>query len=136
MKLAISNATGVPIYEQLKRQIKAAILSGELQEGEALPSLRTVARDLRISVLTATRAYTELEQEGFVTNVQGKGCYVLGQSSALLREQLLLKIEESLAAAITAAQQAGLSPGELHGLMDILLHEEHQGESKDERIGT
>lgn len=128
MKLAISNATGTPIYEQLKRQIKAAILSGELREGEALPSLRTVARELRISVLTATRAYSELEREGFVANVQGKGCYVQGRDNSLLLEQLLRRAEESLSEAIGAARHAGLSAGELHAMLDILLQEEHQGD--------
>ena len=128
MKLAISNATSVPIYEQLKRQIKAAILAGELRGGEALPSLRTVARELRISVLTATRAYTELEQEGFVANVQGKGCYVREQDSALLREQFLRRAEEGLTEAIAASRQAGFSEQELHGMLDILLNQEHQGE--------
>ena len=73
MKLIISNVSGVPIYEQIKQQIKAAILSGELQAEETLPSLRTLAKDLKISVLTVTKAYTELEQEGFVKNVQGRG---------------------------------------------------------------
>ena len=76
MKLILSNTSGVPIYEQLKKQIQEEILAGRLREGEALPSLRQLAKDLRISVLTVTRAYSELEQEGFVTNVQGKGCYV------------------------------------------------------------
>ncbi len=128
MKLAISNATGAPIYAQLKRQIQAAILSGELEEGAVLPSLRTVARELRISVLTVTRAYTELEQEGLVANVQGKGCYVRGRNSALLREQLLRRAEAGLTEAIAAAGVAGLSPKELHNLLDILLQEEHQGE--------
>ena len=80
MKLVLSNASGVPIYEQIKQQIKAAILAGELREGEALPSLRSLAKDLKISVLTVTRAYTELEQEGFVQNVQGRGCFALGLS--------------------------------------------------------
>ena len=74
MKLIISNVSGIPIYEQIKQQIKAAILSGELQAEETLPSLRTLAKDLKISVLTVTKAYTELEQEGFVKNVQGRGC--------------------------------------------------------------
>lgn len=128
MKLAISNATGVPIYEQLKGQIKAAILSGELREGEALPSLRTVARELRISVLTATRAYTELEREGFVANVQGKGCYVQGQSSGLLREHLLRGAEAGLAEAIVMARQAGLCAEDIHAMLDILLKEAHQGD--------
>ena len=89
MKIIISNTSGIPIYEQIKEQIKSAILSGEIEENEMLPSLRQLARDLKISVLTTTRAYTELEQEGFVTNVQGKGCYVMGRGSELIREQLL-----------------------------------------------
>lgn len=127
MKLAISNATGMPIYEQLKRQVRAAILSGELREGEVLPSLRALARELRISVLTAARAYTELEREGFVVNVQGKGCYVQGKNNVLLREQLLRSIEEGLAKAIDFARQAGLSEGELHAMLDILLKETHWG---------
>ena len=96
MKLIISNISGVPIYEQIKQQVKSAIMAGELQEDEMLPSLRTLAKELRISVLTVTRAYTELEQEGFVKNVQGRGCYVLGQGSELLREQLICKIEHKI----------------------------------------
>ncbi|NCB31044.1 MAG: GntR family transcriptional regulator [Clostridia bacterium] len=128
MKLVISNVMGIPIYEQLKRQIKAAVLSGELQEGEALPSLRTVARELRISVLTTARAYTELEQEGFVVSIQGKGCYVQGRNNALLREHLVRRTEEHLAEAILTARQVGLSEKELHGLLEILLQEEHQGD--------
>ena len=87
MKLIISNVSGVPIYEQIKQQVKAAILSGELKEDEALPSLRTLAKDLKISVLTVTRAYTELEQEGFVKNVQGRGCFVMGRGSELMNSK-------------------------------------------------
>lgn len=128
MKLIISNVSGVPIYEQLKEQIKSSILSGELTEGEALPSLRTLAKELRISVLTVTRAYTELEQEGFVKNVQGRGCYVLGRGSELMREQLLRSVEDGLAAAIDAARVAGISRQELHQMLDILL-EDDNGES-------
>ena len=125
MKLILSNISGVPIYEQLKDQIKAAVLSGELKEGEALPSLRTLARELRISVLTVTRAYTELEQEGFVKNVQGRGCYVLGRGSELMRDQLLRQVEESLTKAISSARVAGLDPPELHRMLDILLEEDN-----------
>lgn len=121
MKLIISNVSGVPIYEQIKQQVKAAILSGELKEEEALPSLRTLAKDLKISVLTVTRAYTELEQEGFVKNVQGRGCFVLGSSSELMKEQLIRKVENSLTEAIKAAKIANLSNEELHHLLDILL---------------
>ena len=121
MKLIISNVSGVPIYEQIKRQVKDAILSGEVKEGEALPSLRTLAKDLKISVLTVTRAYTELEQEGFVKNVQGRGCFVLGRGSELMKEQLICKVENSLTEAIKAAKIANLSDEELHHLLDILL---------------
>ena len=121
MKLIISNVSGVPIYEQIKQQVKAAILSGELKEEEALPSLRTLAKDLKISVLTVTRAYTELEQEGFVKNVQGRGCFVLGSGSELMKEQLICKVENSLIEAIKAAKIANLSNEELHHLLDILL---------------
>ena len=121
MKLIISNVSGVPIYEQIKQQVKAAILSGELKEDEALPSLRTLAKDLKISVLTVTRAYTELEQEGFVKNVQGRGCFVMGRGSELLREQLIWKVENGLTDAIKAASIANLPKEELHRLLDILL---------------
>ena len=121
LKLIISNISGVPIYEQIKQQVKAAILSGELKEEEALPSLRTLAKDLKISVLTVTRAYTELEQEGFVKNVQGRGCFVLGSGSELMKEQLIRKVENSLTEAIKAAKIANLSNEELHHLLDILL---------------
>ena len=121
MKLIISNVSGVPIYEQIKQQVKAAILSGELKEEEALPSLRTLAKDLKISVLTVTRAYTELEQEGFVKNVQGRGCFVLGSGSELMKEQLICKVDNGLTEAIIAAKIANLSNEELHHLLDILL---------------
>ena len=121
MKLIISNVSGVPIYEQIKQQVKAAILSGELKEEEALPSLRTLAKDLKISVLTVTRAYTELEQEGFITSQVGIGTFVLGSGSELMKEQLICKVENSLTEAIKAAKIANLSNEELHHLLDILL---------------
>ena len=127
MKLIISNVSGVPIYEQIKQQVKSAILSGELQEEEALPSLRTLAKDLKISVLTVTRAYTELEQEGFVKNVQGRGCYVMGRGSELIREQLIRKVESGLTEAISAAEMANLSAQELHHLLDILMEDKTDG---------
>ncbi len=127
MKLIISNVSGVPIYEQIKQQVKSAILSGELQEEETLPSLRTLAKDLKISVLTVTRAYTELEQEGFVKNVQGRGCFVMGRGSELIREQLICKVEAGLSEAINAAQMANLSAQELHQLLDILLGDKTDG---------
>lgn len=124
MKIIISNTSGIPIYEQIKEQIKSAILSGGIEENELLPSLRQLARDLKISVLTTTRAYTELEQEGFVTNVQGKGCYVMGRGSELIREQLLREVEDNLSAAIKAAGRAGISGEELVKMLGILMEED------------
>ncbi|WP_024832909.1 GntR family transcriptional regulator [Ruminiclostridium josui] len=124
MKIIISNTSGVPIYEQIKEQIKSSILSGEIEENQLLPSLRQLARELKISVLTTTRAYTELEQEGYVTNVQGKGCYVLGRGSELIREQLLRDIEENLTAAIKSARRADVSEEELIKMLKILMEDE------------
>lgn len=124
MKIIISNASGLPIYEQIKEQIKSAILCGDIEENELLPSLRQLARDLKISVLTTTRAYNELEQEGYVTNVQGKGCYVMGRGSELIREQLLRDIEDSLAAAIKSARRADISDSELINMLSILMEAE------------
>ena len=121
MKLIISNVSGIPIYEQIKQQVRAAILSGELKEEEALPSLRTLAKDLKISVLTITRAYTELEQEGFVKNVQGRGCFVMGRGSELIKEQLICKVETNLTEAIKTARIASITNEELHHILDILL---------------
>lgn len=124
MKIIISNTSGNPIYEQIKDQIKAAILSGEIEENQLLPSLRQLARDLKISVLTTTRAYTELEQEGYVTNVQGKGCYVMGRGSELIREQLLRDIEDNLTAAIKASRRADVPAEELVSMLKILMEDE------------
>lgn len=127
MKIVISNSSGIPIYEQIKEQIKTAILGGELKEGEVLPSIRLLARDLKISVITTTRAYTDLEQEGFVTNVQGKGCYVLPTNSELVKEQLLREIEDGLQTAINAAKIAKISRNELEAIwMDLCREEEYE----------
>ena len=93
MQLYIDNHSGAPIYDQIYTQIKAAILSGQVAEGEALPSIRALARDLRISVITTKRAYDELESEGFIYTLPGKGCFVAERSTELLREETLKKIE-------------------------------------------
>ena len=127
MKLIVSNLSDLPIYEQIKQQIKAAILSGELREDESLPSLRTLAKELKISVLTITRAYNELEEEGFVRNVQGRGCFVMSRGSELIREQLICRVEEHLSEAIKNARVAGLQMQELHRLLDILTEEKTDG---------
>ena len=121
MKILISNTSDSPLYQQIKDQIKDAILKEELVEGDALPSIRAFANDLKVSVLTIRRVYEELEQEGFVKNVQGRGCFVLGRGSELMKEQLICKVENSLTEAIKAAKIANLCNEELHHLLDILL---------------
>lgn len=96
MHIVISNSSDLPIYAQIKEQVKEQILTGELAENETLPSLRQLARDLKISVLTTTRAYNELEQEGFITSRQGKGFFVMSSGSNLIREQLIKEVEKTL----------------------------------------
>jgi len=111
----------MPIYEQIKEQIKEAILNDEMNEGDALPSIRQLAADLKVSVITTTRAYSELEQEGYVTNVQGRGCFVAPKDSELIREQLIRKIEDAFTTAINAARIAKLSTEELQQLLAFTL---------------
>ena len=124
MRLVISNISGVPIYEQIKEQIKAGILSGEIKEGEVLPSIRILAKDLKISVITTTRAYADLEQEGFVANVHGKGCYVLPVNNDLVREQLLRDIENGFLSVLNAARIAKVGKQELDNIFDHICREE------------
>lgn len=124
MKIIILNTAGIPIYEQIKEQIKTAIYSGELAEGEMLPSIRQLARDLKISVITTTRAYNDLEQEGFIANVQGKGCFVKPKNNELIREQALRDIENGFASAITAAKNAQISKNELYNIFEVIAKEE------------
>ncbi len=128
MKLLVSNTSDLPIYAQLREQIKEAILSGDLPENTALPSLRKLAQGLKISVLTTARAYRELEEEGFITSVQGKGCYVMPRGSKLIREQLLREVENGLSAAISAAGKAGLSGDELFAMLDEMIGEDETEE--------
>jgi len=127
LKIIIQNTSDLPIYEQIKEQIKEAILSGELNEGDMLPPIRQVAADTKVSVVTTNRAYSELEAEGFITNMQGKGCYVAPKDSALIREQLLRKVEDGFSAAIVAARLAKLSREELLEVFDFLLEENANG---------
>ena len=120
MDIIISNSAGTPIYEQITQQMKGLILRGELREGEALPSMRLLAKELRISVITTKRAYEELEREGFLDNVPGKGCFVAPQNRELLREAQLRKVEEKLSQAVDEARKGGFPLEELHELLDIL----------------
>ena len=123
MDIIISNSSGVPIYEQIVRQVKGLILSGELPEGEALPSMRLLARELRISVITTKRAYEELEREGFITTVPGKGCFVAPQNRELLREAQLRRVEEKLTQAIEEARRGAVSLEELKEMLTELYQE-------------
>lgn len=120
MEIIISNANEAPIYEQIASQIKQAIANGELKEGDALPSIRALANDLRVSVITTKRAYSELETSGFVDAVQGKGFYVAGNNAEIFREEQLKKIEENLLKALDVASASGTTLPELHEMLDIL----------------
>lgn len=120
METLISNASDKPIYAQIASQIQDAILSGELAEGAPLPSIRSLANDLRISVITTKRAYADLEDAGFIDTVQGKGSFVAGGNAEFLRENRLKRVESLLSEAISEAPAAGITPDELHGMIDAL----------------
>lgn len=113
MQLYIDNRSGAPIYDQIYSQIKDAILSGQVTEGEALPSIRALAKDLRISVITTKRAYDELENEGFIYTLPGKGCFVAERSTELLREENMKKIEEHMQEVRRLASACRLTENEL-----------------------
>ncbi len=113
--------SGVPIYQQIAEQLKTDILAGKLKEGDYLPSIRGLAKDLKISVITTMKAYELLEAEGLVTAAQGKGFYVNAQDSEMLKEQHLRRVEEALQEAIHAAEIAGMTDEELQGTLQALL---------------
>ena len=123
MTVLIDNKSGVPIYDQIYSQIKAQIISGELQENEMLPSIRGLAKDLRISFITTKRAYEELEREGFIYTVPAKGCYVAQKNTELLREENLKKIEEHLEQIIRLAATCGLTRGDILEMVTIELED-------------
>lgn len=120
MDIIISNASGEPIYEQITAQIKTMILNGALQEGDALPSMRALALQLRISVITTKRAYEELEREGFIESYTGKGSFVKAQNSELLREENLRLIEKTLGEACAKAKMCGIELAELTEILSII----------------
>ena len=113
--------SGVPIYQQISDQLKADILAGKLKEGDYLPSIRGLAKDLKISVITTMKAYEQLEEEGLVTAAPGKGFYVNAQDSEMLKEQHLRRVEEALLEAIHAAEIAGMTDAELQATLQTLL---------------
>ena len=119
--MKILQNSGEPIYQQIANQFRADILAGKFEQGEYLPSIRGLAKDLKISVITTMKAYEQLAEEGLVTAVQGKGFYVNAQDSEMLKEQHLRKVEESLTAAIAAAKIAGMSNTELVDTLQTLL---------------
>ena len=124
MTILIDNKSGQPIYEQIVSQLRAQIFSGALAEDEALPSIRDLARDLRISVITTKRAYEELAAAGLIYTLPGKGSFVAAKNMELLREEHLRQIEEHLGAALSLARLAGLSREELREMLDALEEEE------------
>ena len=124
MNIIISNVSKEPIYEQIKNQIKQSIFKGELEEGDALPSIRRLAKDLHISVITTKRAYEDLEREGFITSVVGKGSFVAGQNSDFIREKRLKWIEEKLAEIVFESKTLGISLHELKEMLALLYEEE------------
>ena len=120
MDIILSNSSGKPIYEQIADQVREQILSGALSAGDALPSMRLLAKELRISVITTKRAYEELERDGFLDNVPGKGCFVAPQNRELLREAQLRRVEDVLAQAVDEARKGGFSLSELQELLTLL----------------
>ena len=124
MLILIDNKSGAPIYDQIFTQIKGHILSGELKTDEALPSIRGLAKDLRISVITTKRAYEELERAGFIYTVPGKGSFGAAKNNELLREEHLKKIEEHMTAIADLARGAGLGRGEVLEMWDLIWEEE------------
>ena len=123
MNIVISNKDDRPIYEQITSQMKNMILSGKLEEGSQLPSIRVLAKDLRISVITTKRAYEELERDGFIITVAGKGSYVAENNSAVLKEEKMKQLEENVRRLIEEAYTSGISKEEVKEIFDICLEE-------------
>lgn len=119
--MKISQTSGVPIYQQIADAFRTDILAGKFDQGEYLPSIRGLAKELKISVITTMKAYEQLETEGLVTGVQGKGFYVNAPNSEMLREQHMRKVEDALLEAIQSAKIAGISDGELRQILETLL---------------
>ncbi len=125
MNIIISNSSNTPIYEQIKEQIKNKIVSNELKTGELLPSIRSLAKDLRISVITTKSAYEELEREGYVETIPGKGTYVANKNIELIREEQLQKIENLIDTAVSIAKISNISKQEIQNIIEILYEEEN-----------
>lgn len=124
MTILIDPHSGAPIYDQICRQIRDAILNGTLAAEEALPSIRNLARDLRISVITTKRAYEELEREGFIVSLTGKGSFVAGANTELIREEHLRRLEDHLREAVSLSHLCGLDLDGLTSILSMLYKEE------------
>lgn len=124
LNIIISNAADVPIYQQIVNQMRDAILRGELLEGELLPSIRTLAKDLRISVITTKRAYDDLEQEGYIFSVSGKGSYVAEQNPEMLHESRLAIVESKLEDAVKTAKSLAINRPDVFRLLELLFEED------------
>ena len=124
MDIIIRNSGGIPIYDQITRQVKGLILRGELREGEALPSMRLLAKELRISLITTKRAYEELERDGFIVTMTGRGSFVAAKNLELLREEKRKQVEALLAQAAQAARTVGIPEEELCELIRLLYKDE------------
>lgn len=127
MDIVLRNTSGAPIYEQIAAQIKDQIVDGTLEPGQPLPSIRALAKDLRISVITTKRAYDELEMQGFLTTVAGKGCFVAEQNTQLIRESRLREIEEHLQSAAELARSCRVADSELLEMLRLII----QGRNED-----
>ena len=123
MKIYIKNKSDVPIYEQIEEQIRTQILEEQTEENEQLPSIRQLARDLKISVITTTRVYNDLADEGFIISVAGKGYFVAPRNNELLRERMLCDMEEALERAVTSGRNAGLSDAEMLAALQKIMEE-------------
>lgn len=124
MRVLISNSSPDPIYDQIAQQVRAQILSGELAEGEPLPSIRKLARELQISVITTKRAYEELDRDGLIDTVAGKGTFVAAQNPELLRERRMKSVEEKLTEAVEEARSLGVDRAKVEEMLDLLWEEE------------
>ena len=124
MEIVVSNKASQPLYEQIASQIKAAIISGELQAGEAIPSVRSLAKSLHISILTVQKAYATLQEEGFIETTVGKGCYVSAQNQDFYLEEQQKRIEEKFAEAIKIARTSGISLNKLTELLTLMYQED------------
>lgn len=124
LKIIISNQSELPIYAQIREQIKEQILNGQIKEGEILPSIRSLAKDVGVSVITTTRAYNDLEKEGFIATMQGKGSVVLSSNNKILKEQFIMRIEEGIETAVESAKQIGMTKDEIIAIVDSVWQQD------------